>query len=166
MAAISGLDGITEWHEHQTCQPEEDKNNPWSINSSASHIPKYSTACYHLANQCQCQSIKSRRKMNKLLFSVLQPQQFPRWELTTQSAVPPYLHMQNLSPKDITESDIMRLKVSWHIYASLVVKGLTTTLTTTLLWGVWVEVSWQIYTSLFVKGLKHSGLPKVPHSHI
>ena len=76
MAAISGLDGITEWHEHQTCQPEEDKNNPWSINSSASHISKYSTACYHLANQCQCQSIKSRRKMNKLLFSVLQPQQF------------------------------------------------------------------------------------------
>jgi len=30
--------------------------------------------------------------------------------------VPPFLLTQNLSPKDIAGSDIMKLKVSWRIY--------------------------------------------------
>jgi len=54
MAAISGLDGITKWREHQTCQPEEDKNNPWNINSLA-----YSKIFYSISLG---KPIKSRRK--------------------------------------------------------------------------------------------------------
>jgi len=39
--------------------------------------------------------------------------------------VPPFLLMQNLSPKDIARSDIMKLKVSWGIYSSMSPKELT-----------------------------------------
>ena len=38
--------------------------------------------------------------------------------------IPPFLLKQNLSPKDIAGCNIMKLKVSQHIYASLVDKGL------------------------------------------
>ena len=54
---------------------------------------------------------------------------FAHFEYThSPSPAPPFLLTQNLSPKDIAGYDIMKLKVSWWIPASLVGKGIKTIL--------------------------------------